>query len=139
MHPTNVVAAAALQGDNFTLTAGDSAGQIGYRSSNPIYGSIVPASPPFLLQGGDEMSGAFSQTSFQFELAPSIIADTDAAWRECRISGTFSLGTGQAIYLRANRTSYTADLFGTTTRWAFTLDALGEFVIGNIYSLNVQL
>ena len=133
MLPTNVVAAAAGGGDFFRLTSGNSGGQIGYRSSGPIYGSIAPASPPKLLFGANEMSGMFSQSSFFFELAPSIIADTDVAWREAKITGTFSLGTGSAIYLRANRNTYTPDLFGTTTRWDFTLDALGEFVIGNLY------
>ncbi|MCH7510594.1 MAG: hypothetical protein IIB68_12265 [Proteobacteria bacterium] len=51
--------------------------------------------------------------------------------------GTFVGGTGTAVYLRANRDIYNADINGIT-RWQFTLDALGDFISGNVYSCNVQ-
>ena len=137
MQPSNVVAATEV-GETFLLTAGDSGGQIGYRSSGPVYGSIDPASPPALHFGTFTMSGVFSQGSLFLEYEPTNIPDTDASWRQCRVTGTFSVGTGSAVYLRADRTSYDPSIFAVATRWTFALNALGEFVSGNVYSCNVQ-
>ena len=138
MLPTNVVAAAADVGEVFSLTAGNSGGQIGYRTSLPNYGSIDPASPPNLHFGVFVLEMDASQSpNFFLEYSPSIIADTDASWRQARVTGTFALGTGSAVYLRANRDVYNADI-GGVTRWQFTLDALGDFVSGNVYSCSVE-
>ena len=134
MQPTNVVAAASVVGEQFELTAGNSGSQIGYRPLL-VYGSIDPNVLHF---GVFTLEGDFSQSpNFFFEYSPSIIADTDASWRQTVIFGTFVGGTGSAIYLRANRDIYNADINGIT-RWQFTLDALGDFISGNVYSCNVQ-
>ena len=134
MQPTNVVAAASEVGEQFSLTAGFSGSQIGFRRLFG-YGLIVPDVLHF---GVFTLEGDFSQSpNFFFEYSPSIIADTDASWRQTVIRGTFVGGTGSAVYLRANRDVYNADI-GGITRWQFTIDALGDFVNGNVYSCNVQ-
>ena len=137
MQPSNVVAAAG-GGEVFSLTAGNSGGQIGYRTSLPNYGSIDPASPPNLHFGVFVLEMDASQSpNFFLEYSPPNIVDTDASWRQARVTGTFALGTGSAVYLRANRDSYFPDVAGST-RWQFTLDALGDFISGNVYSCSVE-
>ena len=134
MQPTNVAAAASDVGESFQLSAGNSGGQIGYRVSL-AYGLIVPDVLHF---GEFTLAGDFSQDpNFFFEYSPSVVPDTDASWRQTTITGTFAGGTGTALYFRANRDIYNADIAGVT-RWQFTIDALGDFVIGNVYSCNVR-
>jgi len=135
MFNPDVISAASAVGEVFALTAGFSGGQNGFRRSL-AYGSI---NPDVLHFGVFTLAGEFAQApNFFLEYDPSIIPDTDASWRQASISGTFTLGTGIAVYLRANRDAYFDDIGGTTTRWQFTLDALGEFVPTNVYSCNVQ-
>ena len=134
MQPLNVVAAAG-GGEVFSLTAGFSGGQNGFRRSL-AYGSI---NPDVLHFGVFTLAGQFAQApNFFLEYDPSIIPDTDASWKRSQITGTFTLGTGTALYLRANRTAYFDDIGGTTTRWQFDIDALGEFIPTNVYSCRIE-
>ena len=126
MHPTNVVAAAAAQSAPFTLTCGTFGAQDGY--TRGTFGSIVP-DQLFL---GLELQQCINDSSLFFLSFTAVVADLDSSWRAIDITGQFALGTGTAIFLRANRQIYIENT-GGISRWQFAEDALGTMVTPRVY------
>ena len=135
MHPTNVVAAAGAGGELvaiYVLTAGASGSQIGF--SRPFgQGTIDPDVPLF---GDFVLEPSLTDSNrFFFGSSPVIQPNDDTSWERTEITGTFSFGTGVAIYRRADAISYTP-VTGAVTQWEFGTDAaLRDFIQGNVYDV----
>ena len=135
MHPTNVVAAVGVAGEQvaiYVLTAGVTGTQIGFTTSFGGIGTIVPDDPLF---GDFDLNQTLTDSNlFFFGSSPAIQPDTDDSWERTEITGTFANGAGTMIYIRANRTTYTP-VTGAVTQWEFGLNALGALLDGNIYDV----
>lgn len=119
-----------------TITAGVSGNNAGF--SRGIYGSVSPDGPwlsGWILAQCSTNSG---DSVFRLGVTPINTPDTNASWRELRLTGTFSGGTGTQIYLRANRNSYLGSTAGKTL-WQFTQDGLGNMVNGSPYTVDFRL
>ena len=135
MHPTNVVAAAGVAGEQvaiYVLTAGVTGTQIGFTTSFGGIGTIVPDDPLF---GDFDLNQTLTDSNlFFFGSSPAIQPDDDSSWQRTEITGTFSNGTGIAIYVREDATQYTP-VTGGITQWRFGQNALGTFLDTNVYDV----
>ena len=131
MFNPDAISAAASQLAAYTLTAGVSGSHIGF--TRPFAaGSINPDVPLF---GDFVLEQSLTDSNrFFFASSPAVQADTDDSWERTEITGTFSGGTGTAIYIRANRITYTP-VTGSITQWELGQNALGTFLNGNVYNV----
>ena len=139
MLPTNVVAAASekLQIEH-TLGAVTAGVTVGYQDADGTPGTdgtFVPVNSAGLKVTRMTMGGGVPTFVFGFE--GNNVPDTDASWRQIRITGTTESGTFTTTFTRSAANSYEPTNPVNETQWGFG-PLSDRFINGNSYQVFID-